>query len=158
MRKKNQGILGLLIIGGVFIGIGLALVLFMGKDTYLDCSRSSSLCSIYTKDVFNKIEQVKNFDLATLNEARIVELCSTSKKGCKSKTYKTMLVTTKGVFPLTSVSSSDKSSHTEQVNRINSFIQSTQDRLELMDSGNIARMVGYIFVTVGFLIDRKSVV
>ena len=147
-RGKNATPVVLFFMGIIFLASGLAVIYFMGKDINFMCSRSADSCIIEETNVFGKTEVVETLELRKLAGAEVIE-----KRGSDGDyTYKVVLITNQGRIPISEISSSNHRAHRENAKKINSYVNSYDEKLEIEQSGTFAKIFGFVFAGVGCLL------
>lgn len=146
-NNKQLGFFGLFVMGAIFTGVGLAIVYYFGHDIYLTCNRTVNRCVIEKTNVFGKTTTEETFRLNSLAGAEVIE----KRDSDGDYTYKVMLITDEGRIPLSNMSSSDRSSHRKNANKINNYVNSYQEDLAIEQSGTIIKVFGFVFAGVGAL-------
>lgn len=146
-RGNKLGAFGLFIIGVAFIGMGLAIVYYLGKDINLTCNRSTDKCIIAETNIFNETEIIEELQLKKIAGAEVIQ----KRDSDGDYTYKVMLITNQGRIPLSNMSTNDHSSHRKTAVEINNFVNSKMEKLEILQSGNLAKIIGFVFAGIGVL-------
>ncbi len=146
-RGKQAGAFGLFFMGLIFTGVGLAVVYFFGHDIELNCKRTVNRCVIEKTNVFGETETVETFMLSSLAGAEVIE----KRDSDGDYTYKVMLITDEGRIPLSNVSTSDRSSHRKEAGKINNYVNSYDENLQIEESGTFVKIFGFAFAGIGGL-------
>jgi len=154
VRGNNTGPFGLFIMGIIFIGAGLAIVYFLGKDINFMCSRAADRCIIEETNIFGETELVETLELRKLAGAEVIE----KRDSDGDYTYKVMLITNQGRIPLSGMSSSDHRSHRKNAEKINEYVNSYNESLEIEQAGTFGRIFGFVFAGIGGLLLLGSLV
>lgn len=146
-KGKQGGPIVLFLMGLIFAAAGLAVVYYLGHDTELNCRRTVNRCVIEKTNVFGDTEVEETIRLGSLAGAEVIE----KRDSDGDYTYKVMLITDEGRIPLSSVSTSDRKSHRENAQKINNYVNSFNETLELVESGKWIRIFGFVFAGIGGL-------
>ena len=146
-RKHQTGFIILFFMGIVFTVVGLAVVYYLGHDIRFSCLRPENRCVIEKTDVFGKTEVDETFPLNTLTGAEVIEISDSD----GDYTYKVMLITSDGHIPLSGCSSSERKAHRLNAEKINDYVNSSEQRLEIVQSGTFPRIFGFVFAGAGVL-------
>ena len=147
-RRKLFLSFGLLLFGNVFIIAGLLLVYFWGSDVNFACQRSSDICVIEEKDVFNNVEIKETFNLRKFAGAEVIE----SKDSNGKYLYKLVLIVNRDRILLSDYFSTLYNSHKVDVQIINDYVKSSQEDLEILQSGKVFRITGFVVAGLGCLL------
>ena len=146
-RSRKAGPLMLLLMGLVFAVAGGCVAWFLGVDTTLTCNRPANTCVIEQSGLAGRTKEVARFPLDQLKSAEISE--NRTSKG--KATWQVVLVTTEDRIPLSNVSTSDRSSHQQNADSINAFLDSSGETLTIFQSGRLLRILGFLFLGIGGL-------
>ncbi len=147
-KGKQGGPVTLFIMGVIFTGVGLAAVYYFGHDIELTCRRAVNKCVIEKTSVFGDKNVEESFRLSSLAGAEVIE----KRDSEGDYTYKVMLITDEGRIPLSGYSSSDRSSHNKNARKINNYVNSYTESLEIEQSGTFIRIFGFVFAGIGGLL------
>ncbi|OGI02706.1 MAG: hypothetical protein A2Y25_11185 [Candidatus Melainabacteria bacterium GWF2_37_15] len=148
MAKGTQaGPFVLFVMGLIFAGAGLALVYYFGQDIKLNCARSLNQCVIEKTSAFGDEEIEEFFKLSSLAGAQVIE----KKDSEGDYTYEVLLITDQGRVPMSDFSSVDHNLHKMNAEKINNYVRSLEESLEIKQSGKLIRIIGFVFAGIGGL-------
>lgn len=151
--------LGLMLFGGIFLAVGLAVVWFLGAQTTLTCERPEPRTGECTLVSANALGLNTRSQTVRLNEIQRAEL-QVSEDEDGDETYRVVLRTETGEVPLTGYYSSGRDDKRQNVDRINAFLDdgnartltaSQDDRLFASIFGGLFACVGGLAVVGGLL-------
>ncbi|MBI5895558.1 MAG: hypothetical protein HZB24_05975 [Desulfobacterales bacterium] len=143
--KKKLGPVGELFLSLIFAAAGLAIVYFMGSSFTLTCHRNENTCTIEEDNIFRTKEINATLNLSDIEKAEVVE--SRDSKG-KSH-YQVMLLTHEMRVPIADNLTGKYSSCRKKVDKINQYIDSSDQDLSVTESGKIPMLLGLFFAAVG---------
>lgn len=144
-------------IGLLFFLPGLFFVFFMGIDTNLSCSRSLSYCTIDKVNILGIRKNVAQISLSNLKYATLDVTTSRSVGRRSGGTgYGTVLYTKNGKIKLTGFPTYDESAYIKNADKINQYIKSNDEKLDVTDSTIVIRIFGLLFTFAGFQILRSQ--
>ena len=149
MAKRNHAApFVLFVMGLIFAGAGLAVVYYFGHDIEMNCIRSINQCVIQKTSAFGNEEIEESFKLSSLAGAQVIE-----KRDSKGDyAYKVLLITDQGRIPMSDFSSNDHNLHKMNAEKINDYMRSLEESLEIKQSGKLIRIFGFVFAGIGGLI------
>lgn len=138
----------LLFMGIIFAVAGFSVIYWGGQEEHFTCYRANNVCIMEKKKIFDdKKEKMFQLPLSSIKNA-IVKSHDDNDGGV---TYRAYLVTDENKIPLSTSSSSDYSGHSEKVQKINSYLNSQEDKLEIIDKNTIIKVFGGVFFGAGLL-------
>lgn len=144
MANKLRSFL-LFIMGIVFISGGLAIAYYFGSDIDFTCKRSLNECVLRETDFLGKEKITNTIKLTGFAGAEIIE-----ERGLEDDhTYKVVLITNQGRIPFSKYSSSNYDSHVEKINKINTYVNSFNEYLDVKQSGNLLKITGFVLAGIG---------
>lgn len=144
--------IGLFLFGLIFVGVGLAVMWFMGAQTTLVCERPeprAGSCVLTQANVFGRVSREESVRLSEFQRAEM-DVSS----GDDGDTYRVVLRTETGPLPFTDYYSSGSGDKRETIERINTFLEDpAAERLEVsQDDRLFAGLFGGIFSCAGGLV------
>jgi hypothetical protein len=145
-------IVGGFIFGLVFLGVGLAVMWFMGAQTRLACERlepRSGTCMLTQANVFGRVSRRVSLRLNEIQRA-VVEVS----EGDDGDTYRVALRTETGEVPFTDYYSSGRGDKEADAAAINAFLEGREAGSfeALQDDRLFSSLFGGIFACVGGLV------
>lgn len=138
----------------IFFGVGLALFYFMGQVQTLKCQRVELGVDCTITTTWLKLSHLKDSPVPKLNSASLDESCDND--GC---TYRVVLSSRYGDFPLSGFYTSDQSGQQEVADRINTFIRdASQSTLTLEYGLDWFLIIPVIFMGVGLSFTVTSLI
>ncbi len=147
VKGKNLWPPGLFFTGLIFTCAGLAVVYYLGKDINFSCSRAADRCLIQKTNVFGDIEAFEEIELRKLAGAEVIE----TRDSDGDYIYKVVLITNRGRVPLSNMSSSECRSYRKTADKINNYVASDEERLDIEHSGSFMKIIGFVFAGLGGL-------
>jgi len=148
VRWQKLKTLVFLLTGILFTGAAFALIYFGGKDIILSCQRSSNICVIEEKKAFSSPEIIEKFKLRKFAGAEIIE----SKNSGENYTREVMLIVNQQRISLSDYFFGGYKFHSKNVQLINNYVNSKQENFDLVQSGKLARIFGFIITGIGALL------
>ncbi len=146
-RKGKSGLIWLFIPGIIFAMAGLAISYYLGEDNAFICSRTTNKCIIEETNMFGETSINKSLNLKKLAGAEVLE----KRNSDRVYTYKLMLITNQGRVSLSKISADVRHSHSKNAKKINAYVSSSQNRLEIKKSGKFVRIIGFIVAGFGVI-------
>lgn len=137
----------LLFMGIIFAVAGFSVIYWGAQEEYFTCYRSNNVCIMEKKKIFDDKKE-KKFQLPLSSIKNAVVKSQDDNDGV---TYRAYLVTEENKIPLSSSSSSDYSGHLKKAQKVNSYINSKEEKLEIIDKNTIIKVFGGVFFGVGIL-------
>ena len=139
-----------LFIGIFFLLIGLAIAYFGTADAKLSCARSSNLCTIEKTNIWI-FKNVKHINLSDLLGAQVES--SRFSDGHGGSIMEVVLITKAGIIPVASSNLSDRLEQENDCQKVNQFISSREENLEIVYSGLlIIKLFGLFLAWAGLLL------
>lgn len=151
-RKRPLGLFGQMMLGGIFLAVGVAFLAYVAADYSLLCTRAEDLCSLHKKRLFRERETIAQFAVRELQGAEIQE--SRDSKG-KSH-YQVMLVTHDMRIPYTDGMNLSYGECSKTSAEINAFLKTNREQLTLTQSGLLLKLFGLLFAAVGAYVVLQS--
>ncbi len=145
-------LIGGFVFGLVFLGVGLAVMWFMGAQTRLACERlepRSGTCTLTQANVFGRVSRQVTLRLNEIQQA-VVEVS----EGDDGDTYRVVLRTETGPVPFTDYYSSGRGDKDADAAAINAFLEGrAAGAFEArQDDRLFASLFGGLFACVGGLV------
>lgn len=144
---------GLFLFGLIFVGVGLAVMWFMGAQTTLACARPgprTGTCTLTQTNLFGRVNRAESLRLTEIERAEV----QVSVDDDGSDTYRVVLRTERGTVPFTDYYSSGRTDKRETADRLNAFLEDDAAReLEVsQDDRLFASIFGGVFSCAGGLV------
>lgn len=144
--SKNN--LHLMIFGLIFTMASVIVVYFFAVDTKFICSRVNNLCSIEETNILGQKSQIQQISIQELRSAKAEQASS----GRNSRPYNLILVTSSGEIKLLKSYKLDALKSSNIANEINGFINSQQEKIEINNPGEQAKIMGLFYFLIGLLL------
>ncbi len=149
-RRGESGPLGTIILGIIFIAVGILLFAVIGKDELLSCDKAKDICTMEVKEIFsNKKEIRETIALSFIKKAEVVESESHDSDDRTTYSYRMELVTKNGTKEPAFRSGGGRSKANKQVREFNSFLSSNKNSVEIKDNLLLVRLIGLLFAFCG---------
>ncbi len=146
--------LGLMLMGGIFMAVGLGVLWFMGARTTLVCDRPeprTGQCTLASANALGLNARSQTFPVAEVQRADL-QVSVDDEDG--SETYRVVLHTELGEVPLTDYYSSGRDDKRQNTDRINAFLDDAGARALTVsqDDRFFAALFGGLFACAGGLV------
>lgn len=145
--KNNQGGCIMLFMGLIFTAVGFGVVYWGAQEEHFNCYRSYDICTMEKKKIFSDKKE-KKFELDLFAIKKAVVKSHDSDDGVMYKLY---LVTDENKIPLSDMSTSNYSLHREKADKVNSYLNSYEEKLEVIDKNTVLKIFGGVFFGAGLL-------
>ena len=154
--EKALGCLGTVIFGVIFTGAGVAIMVFFGKTTTLDCKRlepptNQGQCELLSKSILPIASEETIIPIKSLMDAKL-DISYDDEDN--SETYRVLLLTNmEQSIPFTFYYSGERSDKQQQIQQIKNFIDnSNQVDLNIeQDDRLFGYLFGGVFAVVGII-------
>ena len=134
-------------LGYIFFVVGLALLYFMTADRFV-CHRSQNICEFQARHIWESSYYTKHtMPLSNITGAHVESHYDSDHK----RMYQVVLETTSGERNISNTSSSNSFTHESRAEKINSYLHSQKEELEIKESV-LWLLFPFPFIFVGLLL------